>query len=75
MTNNNCFGHNHCNNPIVFPDCCNNPQTVPITSEQLGRLYFTKLFNSGYCSVFANPSDANRLAFTQFVYSTIELTK
>ena len=79
MTNNNCFGHNHCNNPIVFtPDCCNNPQTVPITSEQLGRLItFTKLFNSGYCSVFANPSDANRLAllnlFTQLLNLLNEL--
>ena len=39
MKHNDCFGHNNCNNPIVFtPDCCNNPQTVPITSEQLGRL-------------------------------------
>lgn len=77
MTNNNCFGHNHCNNPIVFtPDCCNNPQTVPITSEQLGRLI--TLLNSLIAAIaafFANPSDAKQISFTQFVYSTIELTK
>ncbi|MDA2327766.1 exosporium glycoprotein BclB-related protein [Bacillus cereus] len=79
MTNNNCFGHNHCNNPIVFtPDCCNNPQTVPITSEQLGRLI--TLLNSLIAAIaafFANPSDANRLAllnlFTQLLNLLNEL--
>ncbi|MDA2507168.1 collagen-like repeat preface domain-containing protein [Bacillus cereus] len=79
MTNNNCFGHNHCNNPIVFtPDCCKNPQTVPITSEQLGRLI--TLLNSLIAAIaafFANPSDANRLAllnlFTQLLNLLNEL--
>ncbi|MES9798899.1 exosporium glycoprotein BclB-related protein [Bacillus toyonensis] len=79
MTSNNCFGHNHCNNPIVFtPDCCNNPQTVPITSEQLGRLI--TLLNSlisAIAAFFANPSDANRLAllnlFTQLLNLLNEL--
>ncbi|PFD09142.1 exosporium glycoprotein BclB-related protein [Bacillus cereus] len=79
MTSNNCFGHNHCNNPIVFtPECCNNPQTVPITSEQLGRLI--TLLNSlisAIAAFFANPSDANRLAllnlFTQLLNLLNEL--
>ncbi|KAB2452518.1 collagen-like repeat preface domain-containing protein, partial [Bacillus sp. CH140a_4T] len=78
MSQNNCFGHNNCN-PIVFtPDCCNNPQTVPITSEQLGRLI--TLLNSLISAVaafFANPSDANRLAllnlFTQLLNLLNEL--
>ncbi|MED2793178.1 collagen-like repeat preface domain-containing protein, partial [Bacillus wiedmannii] len=79
MSHNNCFGHNNCNNPIVFtPDCCNNPQTVPITSEQLGRLI--TLLNSLIAAIaafFANPSDANRLAllnlFTQLLNLLNEL--
>ncbi|MDP1456029.1 exosporium glycoprotein BclB-related protein [Bacillus wiedmannii] len=79
MSHNNCFGHNNCNNPIVFtPDCCNNPQTVPITSEQLGRLI--TLLNSlisAIAAFFANPSDANRLAllnlFTQLLNLLNEL--
>lgn len=38
MSQNNCFGHNNCN-PIVFSaDCCKNPQSVPITSQQLSQL-------------------------------------
>ncbi|HHT7082589.1 exosporium glycoprotein BclB-related protein [Bacillus cereus group sp. MYBK87-2] len=79
MKHNDCFGHNNCNNPIVFtPDCCNNPQTVPITSEQLGRLI--TLLNSLIAAIaafFANPSDANRLAllnlFTQLLNLLNEL--
>ncbi|MDX5917451.1 MULTISPECIES: exosporium glycoprotein BclB-related protein [unclassified Bacillus cereus group] len=79
MSHNNCFGHNNCNNPIVFtPECCNNPQTVPITSEQLGRLI--TLLNSlisAIAAFFANPSDANRLAllnlFTQLLNLLNEL--
>ncbi|HDR4424333.1 TPA: collagen-like repeat preface domain-containing protein, partial [Bacillus cereus] len=79
MSHNNCFGQNNCNNPIVFtPDCCNNPQTVPITSEQLGRLI--TLLNSLIAAIaafFANPSDANRLAllnlFTQLLNLLNEL--
>ncbi|PFP78433.1 spore surface glycoprotein BclB, partial [Bacillus cereus] len=63
MKHNDCFGNNNCN-PIIFTaDCCNNPQTVPISSEQLGRLI--TLLNSLISAVaafFANPSDANRLA-------------
>lgn len=55
MKHNDCFGHNNCNNPIVFtPDCCNNPQTVPITSEQLGRLI--TLLNSLIAAIAACPS-------------------
>ncbi|MCU4899606.1 collagen-like repeat preface domain-containing protein [Bacillus cereus] len=79
MKHNDCFGHNNCNNPIVFTsDCCNNPQTVPITSEQLGRLI--TLLNSLIAAIaafFANPSDANRLAllnlFTQLLNLLNEL--
>ena len=78
MSHNNCFGHNNCN-PIVFtPECCNNPKTVPITSEQLGRLI--TLLNSlisAIAAFFANPSDANRLAllnlFTQLLNLLNEL--
>ncbi|MGG0208089.1 exosporium glycoprotein BclB-related protein [Bacillus mycoides] len=72
MSNNNCFGHNNCN-PIVFSaDCCKNPQSVPITREQLSQLI--TLLNSLVSAIsafFANPSNANRLAlldlFNQFL--------
>jgi len=78
MKHNDCFGSNNCN-PIIFTaDCCNNPQTVPISSEQLGRLI--TLLNSLISAVaafFANPSDANRLAllnlFTQLLNLLNEL--
>lgn len=76
MKHNDCFGHNNCNNPIVFtPDCCNNPQTVPITSEQLGRLI--TLLNSLIAAIaaFLRIKWRKQIGFTQFVYSTIELTK
>ncbi|HGH7183352.1 TPA: collagen-like repeat preface domain-containing protein, partial [Bacillus luti] len=78
MTHNNCFGHNNCN-PIVFtPDCCNNPQTVPISSEQLDRLKaILNSLISAVAAFFANPSDANRLVllnlFTQLLALLNEL--
>ncbi|PFN25429.1 collagen-like repeat preface domain-containing protein, partial [Bacillus cereus] len=78
MTHNNCFGHNHCN-PIVFtPDCCNNPQTVPITNEQLGRLKtILNSLISAIAAFFADPSNTNRLAlldlFTQLLNLLNEL--
>ncbi|OQR56545.1 exosporium glycoprotein BclB-related protein [Bacillus sp. CDB3] len=78
MSNNNCFGHNNCN-PIVFtPECCNNPQTVPITTDQLGRLItILNSLVSAIAAFFANPSDANRLAllnlFTQLLNLLNEL--
>ncbi|WP_080344520.1 exosporium glycoprotein BclB-related protein [Bacillus paranthracis] len=63
---------------VFTPECCNNPQTVPITSEQLGRLI--TLLNSlisAIAAFFANPSDANRLAllnlFTQLLNLLNEL--
>ncbi|WP_153043844.1 collagen-like repeat preface domain-containing protein, partial [Bacillus thuringiensis] len=70
MKHNDCFSYNKCN-PIIFnPNCCNNPQTVPINSEQLGRLI--TLLNSlisALVAFLANSSEANRLAllnlFTQ----------
>ena len=61
MKHNDCFNNNHCNQFAFIPDCCNNPQTVPITSQQISQLIFAKFFNSSYCSIFVNPSDANRL--------------
>ncbi|PEE18310.1 collagen-like repeat preface domain-containing protein [Bacillus cereus] len=72
MKHNDCFGHNNCN-PIVFSaDCCKNPQSVPITSQQLSQLI--TLLNSLVSAItafFANPSNANRLAlldlFNQFL--------
>ncbi|WHS74833.1 collagen-like repeat preface domain-containing protein [Bacillus cereus] len=78
MKHHDCFGHNNCS-PIVFTaDCCNNPQTVPITSDQLGRLI--TLLNSlgaAISAFFADPSDANRLAllnlFTQLLNLLNEL--
>ncbi|MEB8725584.1 exosporium glycoprotein BclB-related protein [Bacillus cereus] len=72
--NNNCSGHNHCN-PIVFtPDCCNNPQTVPITSQQLGQLI--TLLNSlitAIAAFFADPSDANRLTLLNLFTQLLDL--
>ncbi|PER85498.1 collagen-like repeat preface domain-containing protein, partial [Bacillus cereus] len=72
MKHNDCFDHNNCN-PIVFSaDCCKNPQSVPITREQLSQLI--TLLNSLVSAIsafFTNPSDANRLAllnlFNQFL--------
>ncbi|PFY07633.1 collagen-like repeat preface domain-containing protein, partial [Bacillus toyonensis] len=72
MKHNDCFDHNNCN-PIVFSaDCCKNPQSVPITSQQLSQLI--TLLNSlipAISAFFANPSDANRVAllnlFNQFL--------
>ncbi|MDM5239248.1 exosporium glycoprotein BclB-related protein [Bacillus cereus] len=74
MKHNDCFGSNNCN-PIIFTaDCCNNPQTVPISSEQLGRLI--TLLNSLISAVaafFANPSDANRLALLNLFTQLLDL--
>ncbi|PEJ84968.1 collagen-like repeat preface domain-containing protein [Bacillus toyonensis] len=72
MKHNDCFDHNNCN-PIVFSaDCCKNPQSVPITREQLSQLI--TLLNSLVSAIsafFANPSNANRLVlldlFNQFL--------
>ncbi|WP_242268395.1 exosporium glycoprotein BclB-related protein [Bacillus cereus group sp. BfR-BA-01352] len=72
MKHNDCFNHNNCN-PIVFSaDCCKNPQSVPITREQLSQLI--TLLNSLVSAIsafFANPSNANRLVlldlFNQFL--------
>ncbi|PGR86603.1 collagen-like repeat preface domain-containing protein, partial [Bacillus thuringiensis] len=62
----------HCN-PIIFTsDCCNNPQTIPISGVQLSQLI--ALLNSlitAIASFFADPSEANRLIlinlFNQFL--------
>ncbi|MED2761621.1 exosporium glycoprotein BclB-related protein [Bacillus thuringiensis] len=78
MKHHDCFGRNNCS-PIVFTAaCCNNPQTVPITSDQLGRLI--TLLNSLIAAIsafFADPSDANRLVllnlFTQLLNLLNEL--
>ncbi|WP_141531210.1 collagen-like repeat preface domain-containing protein, partial [Bacillus thuringiensis] len=78
MKHNDCFGDNNCT-PIIFTaNCYNNPQTVPITSEQVGRLI--TLLNSLISAIvafFANSSDANRLAllnlFTQLLNLLNEL--
>ncbi|HDR8033298.1 TPA: collagen-like protein [Bacillus cereus] len=62
MKHNDCFNNNHCNQFAFIPDCCNNPQTVPITSQQISQLIF--LLNSLIAAIaafFVNPSDANRL--------------
>ncbi|MGY6311655.1 exosporium glycoprotein BclB-related protein [Bacillus cereus] len=74
MNSNNCFGHNNCN-PIVFTsDCCDNPQTVPITSQQLGQLI--TLLNSlitAIAAFFADPSDANRLTLLNLFTQLLDL--
>ncbi|WP_242263153.1 collagen-like repeat preface domain-containing protein [Bacillus cereus group sp. BfR-BA-01511] len=62
MKHNDCFNNNHCNKFSFIPDCCNNLQTVPITSQQISQLIF--LLNSLIAAIaafFVNPSDANRL--------------
>ena len=71
MTSNNCFGHNNCNNPIVFtPDCCKIHSQFLLLGTIKSINYFTKLISISYFSIFANPSDANRVAlfnlFNQF---------
>ncbi|MGG0086200.1 collagen-like repeat preface domain-containing protein, partial [Bacillus anthracis] len=62
-----------CCNPVFFTaECCNNPQTIPITGQQLNQLI--TLLNSlvtAIASFFADPSEANRLIlinlFNQFL--------
>ena len=38
MKHNDCFDHNNCNSIVFSADCCKNPQSVPITREQLSQL-------------------------------------
>ncbi|MFB5561930.1 collagen-like repeat preface domain-containing protein [Bacillus cereus] len=62
-----------CCNPVSFTaECCNNPQTIPITGQQLNQLI--TLLNSlvtAIANFFADPSEANRLIlinlFNQFL--------
>ncbi|MEW4132045.1 collagen-like repeat preface domain-containing protein [Bacillus thuringiensis] len=62
----------HCNPVFFTAECCNNPQTIPITGQQLNQLI--TLLNSlitAIASFFADPSEANRLIlinlFNQFL--------
>lgn len=62
----------HCNPVFFTAQCCNNPQTIPITGQQLNQLI--TLLNSlvtAIASFFADPSETNRLIlinlFNQFL--------
>ncbi|MCQ6336222.1 collagen-like repeat preface domain-containing protein [Bacillus cereus] len=59
MGNNDCFRHNK---QIIFSqECCNNPQTVIITNQQLTQLILLlQSLIAAVVTFFANPSDANK---------------
>ncbi|WP_165365635.1 collagen-like repeat preface domain-containing protein [Bacillus albus] len=66
------YDKKHCNPVFFTAECCNNPQTIPITGQQLNQLI--TLLNSlitAIASFFADPSEANRLIlinlFNQFL--------
>ncbi|PFZ91309.1 hypothetical protein COL83_17825 [Bacillus wiedmannii] len=59
---------------VFIPECCNNPQTVPITSQQLGQLI--TLLNSlvsAIAAFFTDPRDANRLALINIFNQLLDL--
>ncbi|HDR6271878.1 TPA: collagen-like repeat preface domain-containing protein [Bacillus cereus] len=64
----------HCNPVIFTAECCNNPQTIPITGQQLNQLI--SLLNSlitAIASFFADPSDANRLILISLFNRLLDL--
>ncbi|MDI6680116.1 collagen-like repeat preface domain-containing protein, partial [Bacillus wiedmannii] len=64
----------HCNPVIFTAECCNNPQTIFISSVQLSQLI--TLLNSlitAIANFFANPNEANRLILIDLFNQLLDL--